>query len=178
MPDVCLICGDASTSLLRAPCERHTLCKADLNHWFERATANENLFPPKCCGIPFTQMEYGDLLDAEVLTAYRAKVGEYSVLAKYRVYCADPKCSEFLGRGTHIMFWDIGPVVAVCQAEGCGKQTCKTCRALVVGDAKSHVCKENEEYKQFKEWARRLRYQECPACCSVVELREACNHVT
>ena len=76
--------GDADTAdLVRAPCGRHALCEADLNGWFQRATENESLFPPKCCGISITPGEYEPYLDAEVLRAYQAKAkGEYSVLAR------------------------------------------------------------------------------------------------
>ena len=84
LPHECVICGDADTAdLVRAPCGRHALCEADLNGWFQRATENESLFPPKCCGISITPGEYEPYLDAAVLRAYQAKAkGEYSVLAR------------------------------------------------------------------------------------------------
>ena len=96
-----------------------------------------------------------------------------------RVYCADPKCAEFLEPRTHVKHGVTQLSYAVCQGEGCGKTTCTVCKGLVAGDAGVHVCEEdNENYKQFKELARRKRYRECPACGSVVELKEACNRVT
>jgi hypothetical protein len=69
----------------------------------------------------------------------------------------------------------------VCKGEGgCGKKTCTGCKTLVDGDGDSqtHVCEESEAEKQFKELAKKKRFQECPSCCSMVELRDACNHVT
>jgi hypothetical protein len=84
-PHECLVCGDTEidTDLIWAPCDRHVLCEPDLNSWFERATNNESLFPPNCCGWEFTPSEYGYYLDPEVLRAYRAKAnGEFSVLPR------------------------------------------------------------------------------------------------
>lgn len=76
-------------------------------------------------------------------------------------------------------YWFGGVDYAACKGEGgCGKKTCTGCKALVEGDAQSHVCEENEGDKQFKDLAREKRFQECPSCCSVVELKEACNHIT
>jgi hypothetical protein len=81
----CLVCNDDSehTDLLWAPCSRHLVCDADLNDWFTRATTDESMFPPKCCGAVFTLDEYREYLDKGVLGAYEAKAGaEFCVPAK------------------------------------------------------------------------------------------------
>ena len=76
------------------------------------------------------------------------------------------------------MHWSGGVEYGVCKGDGFGKRTCTRCKALVEWDATYHVCKENEDCETFRDLARRETYQECPACCSVVELAEACNHIT
>ena len=93
-----------------------------------------------------------------------------------RVYCADPVCSKFLEPGTY-RHWFGGVEYGVCKGERCGKRTCTRCKALVEGDATDHVCKENEDCGTLRDLAKRKSYQECPACWSVVELMEACNHI-
>lgn len=47
----CVICGGDENEgpLVEAPCGTHWVCHDDVSSFFERATDNESLFPPKCC---------------------------------------------------------------------------------------------------------------------------------
>ena len=82
-----MICGGNEASgetLLQAPCQRHWVCTDDVGSFFERATENESLYPPKCCGQMFLLDLYEAYIPFEVQWAYKMKEqGEYSVLAKY-----------------------------------------------------------------------------------------------
>lgn len=82
----CVICGgeESDGELLRpAPCGRHLVCPDDIASFFERATDNESLFPPKCCGQMFMLSEYEDYVPFESSWAYQVKeAGEYAILAK------------------------------------------------------------------------------------------------
>ena len=86
MSKSCLICGGDETEgelLVEAPCGRHWICADDISSFFERATANESLFPPKCCGQMFMLHEYEDYVSFETAWAYQVKEqGEYAILAK------------------------------------------------------------------------------------------------
>jgi transcription initiation factor IIE alpha subunit len=42
----------------------------------------------------------------------------------------------------------------------------------------NHVCQQDENEKKFKQTATEKGYQECSVCGAVVELAEACNHIT
>jgi hypothetical protein len=87
MAKACVICGGDETSgetLLEAPCQRHWVCTDDVGSFFERATENESLYPPKCCGQIFSLDLYEAYVPFDVQWAYQMKEqGEYSVLAKY-----------------------------------------------------------------------------------------------
>jgi hypothetical protein len=82
----CVICGgeeSAGEVLVEAPCRTHWVCTDDVASFFERATQNESLFPPKCCGQIFLLQDYEDHVPFEVSWPYQVKEhGEYATLAK------------------------------------------------------------------------------------------------
>ncbi|KAJ4381375.1 hypothetical protein N0V86_003724 [Didymella sp. IMI 355093] len=181
MVKTCVICGGDEADgneLLEAPCQRHWVCIDDVGSFFERATENESLYPPKCCGQIFLLDLYEAYVPFDVQWAFQMKEqGEYSVLAKYRVYCASPSCSKFLSPATHVKDPSTNVSYAVCLDNACGKLTCTNCKALL-GGTEGHTCEQNEDYKKFKQTATEKGFQECPTCASTVELAEACNHIT
>ncbi|KAJ4994320.1 IBR finger domain-containing protein [Stagonosporopsis vannaccii] len=181
MARTCVICGGDEASgeqLLEAPCQRHWVCTDDVASFFERATENESLYPPKCCGQLFLLGVYEAHIPFEVSWNFQMKAqGEYSVLAKYRVYCANPACSKFISPAAQTKDPSSNTNYAICQDESCGRLTCTTCKTLLDG-ASSHNCEQNEDYRKFKQTATEKGFQECPTCASTVELAEACNHIT
>ena len=86
MAKSCVICGSDESEdevLVAAPCGRHFVCGDDIASFFENATNNESLFPPKCCGQMFMLQDYENHLPFEVSWAYQVKEqGEYAILAK------------------------------------------------------------------------------------------------
>ncbi|KAF2629593.1 hypothetical protein BU25DRAFT_318935, partial [Macroventuria anomochaeta] len=153
------------------------VCTNDVGSFFECATENESLYPPKCCGQIFLLDLYESHIPFDVQWAFQMKEqGEYSVLAKYRVYCANPACSEFLSPATHVKDPSTNVGYTICQDDVCGKLTCTSCKILLNG-IEGHTCDQNEDYKKFKHTATEKGFQECPICASTVELTEACNHI-
>jgi len=82
----CVICGGEESEgelLIQAPCGSHFVCPDDVASFFERATDNESLFPPKCCGQIFMLQQYEEYVPFDVQWAYQVKEqGEYATLAK------------------------------------------------------------------------------------------------
>jgi hypothetical protein len=82
----CVICGGEEGEgeiLIQAPCRTHWVCEDDVASFFERATQNESLHPPKCCGQIFLLQEYEDYVPFEISWPYQVKEhGEYATLAK------------------------------------------------------------------------------------------------
>ncbi|KAI4657741.1 uncharacterized protein J4E78_006129 [Alternaria triticimaculans] len=182
MSKSCVICGteeSESELLIEAPCKRHLVCADDLASFFENATNNESLYPPQCCDVMFVLDEYEDYLPWEVSWAYQVKQqGEYTILAKFRTYCANLACAKFLPPGNHVEDPESKITYAICEAEECGKLTCVKCRTLLDEGTQNHKCDQNEDDKKFKQTANEKGYQECFVCGATVELAEACNHIT
>jgi hypothetical protein len=82
----CVICGDEGSEkemLVAAPCGRHWVCSDDVSTFFERATENECLYPPKCCNQVFMLEDYEEHVPFEISWSYQVKEqGEYAILAK------------------------------------------------------------------------------------------------
>ncbi|KAH6841822.1 hypothetical protein B0T12DRAFT_319595, partial [Alternaria alternata] len=182
MSKSCVICGTEESEgelLLEAPCGRHWVCPDDVGSFFENATNNESLFPPQCCETMFMLEDYEDYISFEIAWAYQMKQqGEYSILAKFRVYCANPACGKFLHPESHVEDQETKITYAICDSEECGKLTCAKCKALLVDGTQNHECKQTEDEKKFRQTANEKGYQECFVCGATVELAEACNHIT
>ncbi|KAH8730468.1 hypothetical protein GQ44DRAFT_700366 [Phaeosphaeriaceae sp. PMI808] len=178
----CVICGSDEAQgevLVKAPCGKHWVCPDDVSTYFERATKNESLFPPKCCDQMFILDEYDEHVPFDIAWAYQVKEqGEYATLKKFRVYCATPACGKFLHPSNHITDEHTQVTRAVCEDEKCGKTTCTGCKELLEGDVRNHTCKKNECEEKFQQIVDEKGYQTCKICGATVELSEACNHIT
>lgn len=97
---------------------------------------------------------------------------------RFRVYCANPPCANFLHPTAHITDPETNITYAVCENEECNKLTCTGCRTLIEQGTQDHVCKKDEDEEKFKQTATEKGYQECSICGATVELTEACNHIT
>ena len=86
MSKSCVICGSYDSEdelMLNAPCGRNWICIDDIGSFFENATNNESLFPPKCCEQMLMLENYEEHVDFDVAWAYQVKEqGEYATLAK------------------------------------------------------------------------------------------------
>ncbi|KAF2263174.1 hypothetical protein CC78DRAFT_569198 [Lojkania enalia] len=105
----CVVCMDndevGDTIFRDTPCGRHSMCVGCLERMFDTAMRDEKYYPPRCCSNEASVLlisEYEDVLPFELVWEYQSKeIGEYSVNAKYRVYCANAKCATFLHPETH-----------------------------------------------------------------------------
>lgn len=64
-----------------------------------------------------------------------------------------------------------------CEDAECKTLTCVLCRKAL-DNASGHVCQMDENDIKFKIFMSKNGYQECPACSAVVELIDACNHIS
>ncbi|KAJ4297928.1 hypothetical protein N0V90_005827 [Kalmusia sp. IMI 367209] len=178
----CVICGEAQseeTQLLELPCFNHWVCKDDIASFFENATSNESLFPPACCDEPVLLDRFVEHVPEDVQLAFLFKEqGEYTILPKYRVYCANPKCGKFLHPNGHIRDADSDVTYVVCDSDECFQATCVSCKGLLVDGVQGHICVVAEHDKKFKDCVNEQGYKECSVCGVTVELAEACNHIT
>ena len=182
MDKTCMICSSEESKvrlLLDAPCGRHWVCSDDVASFFENATNNESLFPPKCCGQTLMLRDYEEHVPLDVAGAYKAKEqGEYAVLTRHRVYCAHPPCAKFLHPASHIQDPDTKSSYAVCGVTDCGNLTCIDCKTLIHNGIQNHECKIDENEVKFRQMVTQEGYQECTGCGAIIELTDACNHIT
>ncbi|EPS32066.1 hypothetical protein PDE_07025 [Penicillium oxalicum 114-2] len=153
---------------ISAPCYislcEHTFCTDCLRQLFLRAARNESQFPPRCCGTEFRQETVRKVLTGSEFQEYDIRTEEFN--ASPRIYCADPKCSQFI-RPASIMN-DLG----TCSS--CQKQTHVPCRALA---HPGRDCPVDNAQQSVIDLAEQNEWRRCYHCQTVVELRYGCNEV-
>lgn len=97
---------------------------------------------------------------------------------RFRVYCANTSCGQFLHPSTHTADLETNVKYAVCGDSACRKSTCTECKHLMSDGSQNHMCKKDEAEEEFRKSIKQHGYQQCQVCGATVELAEACNHVT
>ncbi|KAF2470638.1 uncharacterized protein BDR25DRAFT_303687 [Lindgomyces ingoldianus] len=176
---VCVICGDEDTEYApfqQSPCEHHWICGSCLEETFQLALRDEKHYPPQCCNnqsAVFMIDDYIDVLPFDLFWNYKLKEqGEYSVQSRFRVYCANTQCTEFLRPAT---YKTESITYAICDT--CKAITCITCKFLIDDDIAKHKCEIPEAERQFQITVKENGWKECYSCGKWVELAEACNHM-
>lgn len=129
------------------------------------STRNEALYPPRCCGQVIPPMIVLSVLSYEELQDFSDKAVEYNT--QNRVYCADPRCSEF------IPHFDVASGNANCPR--CSKITHLQCRSLA---HPGNDCPVNNEHHKVLEMANTEKWKQCSRCKNMVELLHGCHHIT
>lgn len=103
------------------------------------------------------------------LAAYRAKLQEYGVLSKDRLYCNNTTgithelCQQFLGN--RVAANNAGETALTCHAcftSDLLVSSCVKCSESFSGGINRHMCMEKEEEDRFAELTRGVDYQICP----------------
>jgi hypothetical protein len=160
----CVSCLEIRTPFLKGACG-HDLCRDCTREIYLGATRDEELYPPRCCGRPFSPGVILQVLDYSEFRAFCEKALEY--IAVNRVYCAEPTCSKFI------------PPSAIHGDHGacpeCHQQTHLLCRALAhpgVDCPLDHTLQGVLAIADTQNWRR------CFNCRAMVELERGCNHIT
>jgi hypothetical protein len=168
----CISCGTPTKDLRRLGCG-HLWCRACLQARIELALQWEgNLnWPARCCHkIDAVEMKnLASFVGESIIHRYLNKYDELETPRHQRIYCSNPRCSAFLGqRGTELQFGS-------CLE--CDNSTCLAC-----GNAERHhkhdKCPSETTRESHQELISLGKLQQCPGCPEVVELREACHHIT
>lgn len=105
-------------------------------------------------------------------TAYAERQEEYNT--PKRVFCANPRCSRFLGARDKRF-----PIrVLSCTAASCGTRTCARCKARVDGPASRHECSHDPGHRSTLQLASRMGWSRCPKCEELIERHSGCAHMT
>lgn len=176
---VCSVCYESRprSASIQLECE-HQYCIDCAKALFVRATHDETLFPPRCCTKPINTELVKRHMTAEEREAFESASSEF--VAINRVYCSNRLCGKFL-RPARI---DGGSTTttraAVCTV--CGTRTCCICKSgfhYKDKDSKDSDCDcpEDPELCETRELALANRWQTCPGCNRLVQLRSGCNHI-
>ncbi|KAJ3496296.1 hypothetical protein NLG97_g2761 [Lecanicillium saksenae] len=150
-------------SVARAPCG-HVYCPGCLAHLVQDATADESLFPPRCCKKPIPLDSVKQFLTDELILEVEAKQLEFNVVD--RTYCSNTECTSFIPPK------DIVADRGHCQL--CETWTCTICKHA------SHpgLCPDDPHKAEILAIAKEEGWQQCYACNHLVELNTGCNHMT
>ncbi|OJT12589.1 hypothetical protein TRAPUB_10830 [Trametes pubescens] len=164
-PPCCTICGDdIAETVVRLDCG-HTFDVGCMREMFERATVDEELFPPKCCTGAVALSAAEPHLDPAFLARYRKKAREFSTAD--RVYCHVPACAAFLGPAAP------ADTPKTLRCDECGAGTCAACKEQTHPGVPCHFAAEDAVLDLGKAHG----WQRCGACKHLVELSIGCYHI-
>jgi hypothetical protein len=143
--------------------ECHAYCRECLAGIFEASLSDPSLFPPRCCSEPIPLPTTLYLLPQGLHERFLSKQEELDTPDK--TYCSDPACAQWI-RPTSI---EAG--VAICRE--CQKRTCAFCKK----EHHEDLCPEDEDVQKLMKFIRKRKWQTCPSCKNVVELRIGCYHI-
>ncbi|RPD65690.1 hypothetical protein L227DRAFT_218934 [Lentinus tigrinus ALCF2SS1-6] len=154
-----------------APCghQYHVDCMLTLVETSLQALSS---FPPRCCRQTIPSEVFDRYLSRSLRSAYTERQAEYD--CPKRVYCANPRCSLFLGsRDKRI------PVrVLDCPSSSCDTRTCARCKTRVDGPTSRHECTHDPGYRATLQLGSRMGWVRCPACEELIERHGGCAHMT
>ncbi|KAK1215572.1 hypothetical protein PQX77_021816 [Marasmius sp. AFHP31] len=195
----CVACGDtvAVQGSFQAPCAHH-YCEDCLEQLLANSTTAESLFPPWCCtpeqridvytlittdGHALPKLSTGVSISEDLSQRIHAKATEYAVPPKDRVFCANPRCSVFLGSKTTLgeatsSSTTTSPI-AKCQT--CSTAVCLECKQ--VAHSTGQKCRGNpvdgfdDASIAVRELAKEKEWQTCPVCYEMIEKISGCQHI-
>ncbi|KAI0702019.1 hypothetical protein C8T65DRAFT_265390 [Cerioporus squamosus] len=154
-----------------APCghQYHVDCMLTLVETSLQALSS---FPPRCCRQTIPSEVFDRYMSRSLRSAHAERQAEYD--CPKRVYCANPRCSHFLGpRDKRI------PIrVLKCPASSCGTCTCARCKAYVDGPASRHECTHDPGHRATLRLGSRMGWVRCPTCEELIERHGGCAHMT
>ncbi|KAJ7591758.1 hypothetical protein C8J56DRAFT_857347 [Mycena floridula] len=164
----CLVCADiitASSRSYRAPCG-HLFCPPCLVDFSRAMISSEALWPPKCCDMNL-DAEFQQHIDSDLAEELSRKNIEYNVRPQDRVYCANPRCSMFIGGQERL-------TKPHAECENCYTRVCISCRDI---EHPGQPCQDHLGEAEFMEIAQANGWQRCLSCTAMVELTGGCPHV-
>ena len=166
----CICCVEETEELRQLGCG-HLWDRSCPSAAIDFALQWDGNWPAKCCQkIDDVEMRaLAPFLGEDIVRTYLGKYEEMDTPRDQRIYCANVRCSTFLGQRT--------TEVHVDACIKCNSSTCLACGDG--GELHDHEeCPSKTTTNPYEELIREGKLQQCPGCNEVVELREACNHIT
>ncbi|KAJ5738436.1 hypothetical protein N7493_001591 [Penicillium malachiteum] len=161
----CVVCLEGThNSMLTNTCG-HGFCLDCMREMFLRATKDEELFPPRCCGEAFPPEFAARVLEHHELKTFDEKANEWK--SRNRLYCADATCSRFIPSSS------IENEIGTCP--GCAKKTHSICGSFAHPGVD---CTLDRGLQDILQMAEENLWQRCDNCRTMVEIATGCNHIT
>lgn len=132
----------------------------------EVANKNQDLFPLQCCQQHLPMDAFLSFLHDPLRTTFSSKCAEAAVPPALRIYCANDKCSDFIGRKPSST-----PCIMSCP--GCRTKVCTSCKDR---EHPGQSCEEKED-DEVRALAKANGWKTCPRCKMIVERIEGCAHM-
>ncbi|KAK6003351.1 hypothetical protein QM012_001196 [Aureobasidium pullulans] len=160
----------SSKKTVQLPGCGHTYCTDCLRVMYRMAINNEADFPPSCCSGTIDIASVKHLLHRPQILAFERCAVEYSTPELERIYCADTRCSFFLGRANN----------GILRCGKCSDLTCTSCKDYAhPGECKEERGRDiNKLDADLERLAAAEGWQRCPSCSRLVVLDSGCNHIT
>ncbi|KAF9775415.1 hypothetical protein IL306_006487 [Fusarium sp. DS 682] len=155
----CLICGE--NAHVRAPCGCN-YCLSCYREAIRLGLRSQEEFPPKCCE-PFDVAAIELARSSALVHIFRQMQEEADAPMHDRLYCHDGNCAAFIppDRNGHCLF--------------CNTHTCRDCGAR---GHPGRPCQEGDAEEDVWATMDDNRTVNCPGCGRMIQLSEACNHMT
>lgn len=127
-----------------------------------------------------------DVLSNDLIKRYNEKKIEHETFPAQRVYCA---CGKFVNHFRKMQPGEEIITIAPCKKPDCGLWVCLLCAspldsADLLDSIMNHDChakrdaKNEDMNKMLQSNERGQKFQVCPNCERLIQLSEACNHIT
>ncbi|RKK92936.1 hypothetical protein BFJ71_g9928 [Fusarium oxysporum] len=155
----CMICGDDAH--FRALCG-HNYCLPCYREAIRVGLRSQEEFPPRCCE-PITEEGVALARAPALVHLFRQMREEADVPIHDRLYCHDGNCAAFIppDRNGHCLL--------------CDTHTCRDCGER---GHPGQPCREGAAEEDVWATMDENRTVNCPGCGRMIELAEACNHMT
>ncbi|KAG9522266.1 hypothetical protein KCV07_g3104, partial [Aureobasidium melanogenum] len=161
--DCCFETVSSKKTVQLSGCD-HRYCADCLRVLCRMAINDEAHFPPSCCSGAINIESVKHLVHRPQVKAFERCAAEYGTPELDRRYCADTRCSSFLGRANG----------GILRCGKCGNLTCDSCKDY----AHPGACKEERgrDIHKLDADLERLAaaegWQRCPSCSRVIVLGE------
>ncbi|KIL93135.1 hypothetical protein FAVG1_03112 [Fusarium avenaceum] len=159
LPQDCLICTE--TAHLRIPCGCY-YCVSCFRMAICRGLRSQEEFPPRCCK-PFNDAVVAFAGSPALVHLFRQMKEEADTPIHDRLYCYNGHCAAFI------------PPDCKGKCLLCHRKTCVECFEKAHPD---RPCEQGDAEEDVWAMMDKNKTVNCPGCGRMVELLEACNHMT
>ncbi|KAI9709359.1 MAG: hypothetical protein M1820_003479 [Bogoriella megaspora] len=165
----CVTCMDMVKAIdtVQLECEpdRHIYCHTCLVELFVKATKDESIYPPSCCGKDIPLETVQPFLEPAQTEDFLNKSVEFRTTK--RTYCHDRLCSTFIPQP------EIEDNIGTCLE--CDSDTCAVCKHAA---HEGEDCRKDDTDRDLLYMSQREGWKRCPRCERVIGLRVGCFHIT